>query len=196
MDDIDYAHGDNGNKPPDGKDFQSGDPADPQEFDWYISRFVTKINEIITNHVNDGTGVHGLGPRDSVLGESDLTTHAKTTDAHHSRPSTTTDTSYNGGYYNELSSVGSGTYDVSSTDPVDGIDYVVNFDGGAEDTWNITVTFADGYSFSDSGNGNESGRFVTPAGTVNEIDFSVGNSNYDLTVDLHKPALRSHDHSI
>jgi hypothetical protein len=109
---------------------------------------------------------------------------------------TTTNTSHDGGYYNELSSVGSGTYTVSTSDPIDGIDYVVDFSGGATDTWNLTVTFADGYSVSDSGSGDKSGRFVAPAGTVNEIEFSVNNSNYDLTVDLHKPALRSHDHNI
>jgi len=89
MDDIDYSHGDSGNKPPDGNDFQNGEAADPQEFDWYISTIFEKVNEVIANHVNDTTGVHGLSSNDSVASENAFTNHANTSDAHHVQPSQT-----------------------------------------------------------------------------------------------------------
>ena len=85
VDEIDYTHGDNGNKPPDGKDFQSGDPADPQEFDWYISTVIAKINEVITNHLTDSTGVHGLGATERILGDA----HEDKAEVHHTRPTGT-----------------------------------------------------------------------------------------------------------
>jgi len=85
VDKIDYVHGDSGVKPPDGRDFQRDQAADPQEFDWYISTFVNKINEIVSTHITESSGVHGLGSNENVLGES----HKQEESVHHSPPTGT-----------------------------------------------------------------------------------------------------------
>lgn len=59
-DTINYSHGDTGDRPADGEDFQSGDVADPQTHDWLFYTIPRKIDQII-NRLNildsDGDGV-------------------------------------------------------------------------------------------------------------------------------------------
>lgn len=57
---INLTWGDTGDRPNDGEDFQTGDIADPQTFDWLFNTTTTKIDSLISdidNIENGGTTV-------------------------------------------------------------------------------------------------------------------------------------------
>jgi len=69
-DTINYSHGDTGDRPADGEDFQSGDVADPQTHDWLFYTIPRKIDQIINRlDILDSDG-------DGVVDEADFANDA------------------------------------------------------------------------------------------------------------------------
>jgi len=69
-DTINYSHGDTGDRPADGEDFQSGDVADPQTHDWLFYTIPRKIDQIINRlNILDSNG-------DGVVDEADFANDA------------------------------------------------------------------------------------------------------------------------
>jgi len=69
-DTINYSHGDTGDRPADGEDFQSGDVADPQTHDWLFYTIPRKIDQIINRlDILDSNG-------DGVVDEADFANDA------------------------------------------------------------------------------------------------------------------------
>jgi len=69
-DTIDYSHGDTGERPPDGEDFQSDETANPETHDWLFYTIPRKIDDIIDRlNILDSNG-------DGVVDEADFANDA------------------------------------------------------------------------------------------------------------------------
>ena len=103
-DNIDYSHGDSGTEPPSDHDFQNNQRPDAQNFDWFWSTVINRINGIISefNRIDSDD--------DGKVDAADQADNADTVDGLHADALADTGHNHINGYQsNTLSGVDGGT---------------------------------------------------------------------------------------
>jgi len=158
-DTIDYSHGDTGERPPDGEDFQSGETANPETHDWLFYTIPRKIDAIIDRlNILDSDG-------DGVVDEADFANDADAS----TYKGNDIDTSGNGVV--DQAAQATAADDADTLDGNEGSHYLLDVeDGGVTVATDVTgIDGGDNVGITDNGDGT-----VTLSTTIQDTDTHVG----------------------